>query len=103
GIARNRLRHHYERLTRRASALDLFRLEAAQVVEAALQEAAAQTHESHLQALLHCISELPERMRRVVRGWLDRERASALAAELQLSVANIYQIQHRASALLRAC
>jgi hypothetical protein len=42
-------------------------------------------------------------MRRVVRGWLDRERASVLAAELQLSVANIYQIQHRASALLRAC
>jgi RNA polymerase sigma-70 factor (ECF subfamily) len=103
GIARNKLRHYYARAARRADALDLFRREAAELLVEAWENAEAQTHESHLQALLGCIGELPERMRRVVRGWLDGERAAALAAEMSLSVSNIYQIQHRASALLRAC
>ncbi len=103
GIARNKLRHHYERTSRRAGALELFRRDAASLLEADLDTAAASTREAHLGALLGCIGKLPERMRRVVRGWLDREKARNLAREMALSVPNIYQIQHRASALLRDC
>lgn len=103
GIARNKLRHHYERSARRAGALELFQREAAALMEVDLDAAAAMTQEVHLEALLRCIGELPERMRRVVRGWLGREKALSLAREMALSVPNIYQIQHRASALLRDC
>lgn len=103
GIARNKLRHHYERTARRTGALELFQRDAASLLEADLDTAADLTHEAHLEALLGCIGKLPERMRRVVRGWLDREKALALAKEMELSVPNIYQIQHRASALLRSC
>lgn len=103
GIARNKLRHHYERTARRAGASEFFQREAASLLEADLDTAAASKHEAHLGALLGCIGRLPERMRRVVRGWLDREKAQALAQEMALSVPNIYQIQHRASALLRDC
>ncbi len=103
GIARNKLRHHYERTSRRAGALELFQQNAASLIEAELDTAASQTKEAHLEAMLGCIRKLPDRMRRVVRGWLDREKAQTLAQEMALSVPNIYQIQHRASALLRDC
>jgi len=103
GIARNKLRHHYERTARRAGALELFQRNAASLIEADLDTAASLTQEVHLEALLGCIAKLPERMRRVVRGWMDQEKALALAQEMALSVPNIYQIQHRASALLRDC
>jgi len=103
GIARNKLRHHYERTARRAGALELFQKNVAGLIEADLDTAASLTHEVHLEALLGCIGKLPERMRRVVRGWMDQEKALALAQEMALSVPNIYQIQHRASALLRDC
>ncbi len=100
GIARNKLRHHYERSARRAGALDLFQREAAAFLDAELDAVAPQVQ---LDALLRCIGKLPERMRRVVRGWLDREKALILAREMALSVPNIYQIQHRALAELRSC
>lgn len=103
GIARNKLMKHYERTARRTDALELFRREAAAILDAELDDAASRTKESHLQALLCCLGKLPERMRKVVRGWLDGTRAAALVEELKLSVANIYQIQHRASDLLRDC
>ncbi len=92
GIARNKLRHHYERTARRAGALELFQRDAASLLEVDLDVVAASTQEEHLEALLRCISQLPERMRRVVRGWLGREKALALAEEMALSVPNIYQI-----------
>ncbi|MEK7953977.1 sigma-70 family RNA polymerase sigma factor [Luteolibacter soli] len=103
GIARNKLRHHYERTSRRTGALELFQREAVNLLEADLDTAASRTKEVHLEALLGCIGKLPDRMRRVIRGWLDQEKALALAREMALSVPNIYQIQHRASALLRDC
>ena len=95
------MRHHYERTARRAGALELFQRDAASLLD--LDTVAASTQEAHVEALLRCIGQLPERMRRVVRGWLDREKALALAQEMALSAANIYQLQHRASALLREC
>jgi RNA polymerase sigma-70 factor (ECF subfamily) len=103
GIARNKLMKHYERTARRVDALELFRREAANILHSELDATAARTREAHLQALLNCLGRLPERMRKVVRSWLDGARAAALVEELQLSVANIYQIQHRASDLLRDC
>ncbi|RYD75947.1 MAG: sigma-70 family RNA polymerase sigma factor [Verrucomicrobiaceae bacterium] len=103
GIARNKLRQYYERTARQAGAMERFQRDAAHLLDLDLDAAAALTREVHLEALLRCISRLPERMRRVVRGWLGREKAQALAQEMTLSVPNIYQIQHRASALLREC
>ncbi len=103
GIARNKLRHHYERTARRAGAMELFQRDTATLLNVELDAAAASTQEAHLEALLCCIGKLPERMRRVVRGWLGREKAQDLAQEMTLSVPNIYQIQHRASAQLRSC
>jgi len=103
GIARNKLRHHFERTARRAGALELFQRDAAALLEAELEGTAAMTHKAHLEALLRCVGKLPERMRRVVRGWLDQEKALELAREMSVSVPNIYQIQHRASAQLREC
>ncbi|MDP1588115.1 MAG: sigma-70 family RNA polymerase sigma factor [Prosthecobacter sp.] len=103
GIARNKLLKHYERIRKRESALELFRRESAALLHDELEAAASRTKETHLQALLGCIRKLPERMRKVVRGWLDGTRAAALVEELQLSTANIYQIQHRACELLRGC
>lgn len=103
GIARNKLRQHYERTARRVGALELFQRDAARLLDVDLDAAASLTQESHLEALLRCIGRLPERMRRVVRGWLGQEKALALSREMALSVPNIYQIQHRASALLRDC
>lgn len=103
GIARNKLRHHYERTARRAGAMELFQRDAASLLNAELDAAAASTQEAHLEALLRCVGKLPQRMRRVVRGWLGQEKARELSEELALSVPNIYQLQHRASSLLRVC
>jgi RNA polymerase sigma-70 factor (ECF subfamily) len=103
GISRNKLLKHYEQSRRRNDTMDRFRQEAASLLTAELERKADATKEAHLQALLCCIHKLPERMRKVVRGWLDGTRAAALVEELRLSAANIYQIQHRASELLRDC
>ena len=103
GIARNKLMKHYDRIRRREDALEVFRRETAALLHDELETAASRTRESHLQALLGCIQKLPERMRKVVRGWLDGTRAATLVEELQLSAANIYQIQHRACEVLRGC
>ena len=103
GIARNKLLKYYERNQRRDDAMAQFRQAAADLLQTDLERAAARTEEAHLQALLGCIQKLPERMRVVVRGWMDGTRAAALVEELKMSVANIYQIQHRASQALRGC
>ncbi len=103
GIARHKLLNYYQRTARRRQTLELFRKDASVIVESDLEEAAARTTETHLQVLLGCINKLPDRMRKVVRGWLDGEKAAALVDELKLSLANIYQIQHRASQALREC
>lgn len=103
GIARNKLMKHYDRIRRREDALTLFRRETAALLQDDFEAAASRTRESHLQALLVCIQKLPERTRKIVRAWLDGTRAAAMVEELKMSMANIYQIQHRACEALRVC
>lgn len=103
GIARNKLKHYFEHLTRRADAMSRFHQEGLILIDAELDRAASGVRALHLQAMLTCIGKLPARMRQVIRSWLDGGKAAVLAEELQTSVASVYQLQHRALALLRVC
>ena len=103
GIARNKLRHYFEQSSRQSARMEAFRREAAALLDRELDEAAGRTRSEHLQAMLQCISKLPERMRHVVRAQLDGSRSPALAGELGTSTAAIYQLQYRALGILREC
>lgn len=103
GIARNKLLRYFEQSNRRSSHLETFRLEAASLVQSELDDAAAGTRSEQLQAMLSCISQLPERMRHVVRSLLDGSKSASLAEELKTSTGAIYQLQYRALGLLREC
>lgn len=103
GIARNKLLRFFEQTRRRATQLESFRREAAELLHDDLEAAAATTRTEQLQAMLACVSKLPERIRHVVRSLLDGSKAPALAGELQTSTGAIYQLQYRALAMLREC
>jgi RNA polymerase sigma-70 factor (ECF subfamily) len=103
GIARNRLLIHFRSLQRRASAVEKFQAEVVRIAEHDLEAAARASHGSHLEKLLHCISKLPEKLRRVVHAGLDGARPAAMADELQTTVPAIYQLHYRANQLLRDC
>ncbi len=103
GIARHRLLTYFRSRQRRASATERFQAEVARIAEQEL-EAATLDHESgRLERLLHCISRLPEKLRRVVHAGLEGARPAALAEELQTTVPAIYQLHYRANQLLRDC
>jgi RNA polymerase sigma-70 factor (ECF subfamily) len=103
GIARNKLLDHFRSSSRRDKALERFRREVAQAVEADLERAAAASTPESVEALLRCISRLPDKLRRVVRGGLDGDKPEALAAELVTSVGAIYNLHYRANQSLREC
>lgn len=103
GIARHRLLTHFRSQQRRASATERFQAEVARLAEQKLAAAAPQDEDGRLERLLHCVSRLPEKLRRVVHAGLDGARPAALAAELQTSVPAIYQLHYRANQLLRDC
>jgi RNA polymerase sigma-70 factor (ECF subfamily) len=103
GIARNKLYEHWRRTSRRTRALDAFREEVARVVEADLERAAAPDRSEDIEVLLRCIAQLPDKLRRVVRGGLDGDKPAALAEALETSVGAIYNLHYRANQLLRTC
>lgn len=103
GIARNQLLAYWRRTGRRKRAMDAFREEVARIVEADLERATAPDSSETVEALLHCIERLPEKLRRVVRGGLDGEKPAVLAEILATSVGAIYNLHYRANQLLRAC
>jgi RNA polymerase sigma-70 factor (ECF subfamily) len=105
GIARNKLKQHFERITRQASSLELFRREVMEIDRMAeeFESLAERTRSAQMMAMVQCIAKLPERMRMVVRGRMDGEKAAALSAESGLSLDAIYQIQHRSLDWLRDC
>jgi len=105
GIARNRLKQHFERVTRQTASLELFRSEVMEIDRMAeeIERLAERTRSAQLLAMVQCIAKLPERMRMVVRSRMDGEKAASLAAESGLSVDAIYQIQHRSLDWLRDC
>lgn len=103
GIARNKLLQHFERHSRRSTLMETFRQQSAALLATELEDAAARTHSEHLQAMLTCISKLPNKMRQVVRSTLEGGKPASLAAELEMSTGAIYQLQYRAMKLLRDC
>jgi len=103
GIARNKLLQHIEQSSRRSALMETFRQEASALMVHEIEANAAQTRSAHLQAMLGCISKLPDKMRQIVRTVLDGDRASALASDLGMSAGAIYQLQYRALKALREC
>ena len=103
GIARNRLLTHFRSQQRRASAAERFQAEVARLARQELETAANQDEDGRLERLLHCISRLPEKLRRVVHAGLEGARPAALAEDLQTTVPAVYQLHYRANQLLRDC
>jgi RNA polymerase sigma-70 factor (ECF subfamily) len=103
GIARNKLLVYFRTQARRSRALQRFRDEVTAVIENDLERAAASDRAETIEQLLRCIAQLPERLRRVVRGGLDGEKPAELAKALSTTVGTIYNLHYRANQLLRAC
>jgi RNA polymerase sigma-70 factor (ECF subfamily) len=103
GIARKQLLHHFRTIGRRNAAVAKFRMEVFGTIEQELESAIAATDNQLIEALLRCISQLPQRMRHVVRSGLDGIKAAALADEMETTIGAIYNIHYRANSLLREC
>lgn len=103
GIARHRLLTHFRSHQRRASAVERCQAEVVRIAEQDLGGASRKDESGRLDRLLHCISRLPEKLRRVVHAGLHGVRPASLAEELGTSVAAIYQLHYRANQLLREC
>ncbi len=103
GIARNKLCNYLRSEARREKAMGQFSLEVSQLISAELDEATAADTAVTIEMLLHCITLLPEKLRRVVRAGLAGKRAHALAEEFATSVGAIYNQHYRANQLLRQC
>ncbi len=103
GIARNKLLRFFEQTNRRVVHLETFRRDAASLLRGELEGAASETKSEQLQAMLSCITKLPDRIRHVVRSLLDGSKAPALAEELKTTTGAVYQLQYRALGMLREC
>lgn len=103
GIARKQLLHYFRTVGRSNAAVARFRREVFGHIENELEIASANTDNNLIEALLRCISELPQRMRHVVRSGLEGTKADVLAEEMSTSIGAIYNIHYRANSLLRDC
>jgi RNA polymerase sigma-70 factor (ECF subfamily) len=103
GIAKNELKQHWRKQSRRAAAMERFREELATVVEVEVDASFRLLRAEHIERLLDCIGRLPERLRRIVRAGLDGGRADELANELGMNRNAIYQARFRGFAALRKC
>ena len=102
GIARNKVRLYFRSRSRHHQALRRFRDEVTRLLEDDLERAASD-HAEMVERLLRCVSQLPERLRRVVRAGLDGDRPADLARALSTTVGVIYNLHYRANQLLREC
>jgi RNA polymerase sigma-70 factor, ECF subfamily len=103
GIARNKLYNHFRGYSRRVSALDRFRRQVVEILEPDLEKVAVVDRTEAIEALLRCVSKLPERLRHVVRCGLEGARPAVLAEEMDTTVGAIYNLHYRANKLLRDC
>jgi RNA polymerase sigma-70 factor, ECF subfamily len=103
GIARNKLKTYFRGRSRRDGAMDRFRREIAALLDPELENLSASFKDEQIERLLSCISKLPEKMRQIVRGGLDRRRGAELATELGMNVGALYTMNHRANKMLRDC
>jgi RNA polymerase sigma-70 factor (ECF subfamily) len=103
GIARHKLLVHFRSQARRSQALQRFRDQVAALVADDLESAAAADRAEVIERLLHCIAELPEKLRHVVRAGLDGNKPAEVAAALSTTIGVVYNLHHRANQLLREC
>ncbi|WP_165065413.1 sigma-70 family RNA polymerase sigma factor [Paludisphaera rhizosphaerae] len=103
GIARHKLNDYFRSTTRRTQAHERFRLDLASSVETELDAAATCEPSDSIEALLRCISRLPEKLRRVVKSGLDGDKPASLAEELATTVGAVYNLHYRANQVLRDC
>jgi RNA polymerase sigma-70 factor (ECF subfamily) len=103
GIARNKLLVYFRTLSRRSHALQRFRDEVTEMIEADLEAVVASDRTETIERLLRCIAELPERLRRVVRAGLDGDKPAEVARALSTTVGVIYNLHYKANQLLREC
>jgi RNA polymerase sigma-70 factor (ECF subfamily) len=103
GIARNKLLVHFRSSSRRDKALERFRMEVAVAVESELERRAMPESAESIEALLRCISRLPDKLRRVVRAGLDGDKPAMVAEEMVTSVHAVYNLHYRANQSLREC
>ena len=103
GIARNKILLYYRSQSRHQQALQRFRDEAAGLIDEELERAAASDRAETIERLLHCVAELPERLRRVVRAGLGGTKPSEVAQALGTTVGVVYNLHYRANQLLREC
>jgi len=103
GIARHKLLAYFRSSARRDSALERFRQEVVECVEADLEAGASGDPAEVMERLLRCIAKLPVKLRRVVHAGLEELKPAAMAEELSTSVGAIYQLHYRANQLLRQC
>jgi RNA polymerase sigma-70 factor (ECF subfamily) len=103
GIARNKLLVYFRTQSRRKQALQRFRDEATALIVDDLERAVASDRAETIERLLHCIGQLPERLRRVVRAGLDGDKPAEVAKALSTTVGVVYNLHYRANQLLREC
>lgn len=103
GIARNRLLTYFRSQKRRSTSTERFRREVARLAEEDLELAMNRADEDRIDRILHCISKLPDKLKRVVRSGLEGARPASLAEEFRTSIPAIYQLHYRANQLLRDC
>ena len=103
GIARNKVLIYYRSQSRRQQALQRFRDQAAGLIDEELERAVASDRAEIVERLLHCVAELPERLRRVVRAGLGGTKPAEVAQALGTTVGVIYNLHYRANQLLREC
>jgi len=83
--------------------MDKFRHDIAGAIQPEMVKASDEMKQNQINKLLHCISELPDRTRHLIRAGLDGVRMETLAEEMNLKPNAIYQLRHRAHIALRKC
>jgi len=102
-IAKYQLSNHWRKSSRRANTMDKFRHDIAGAIQPEMVKASDEMKQNQINKLLHCISELPDRTRHLIRAGLDGVRMETLAEEMNLKPNAIYQLRHRAHIALRKC
>lgn len=103
GIAKNRVLMHFRTSDRRKSAHERFREECLTRIETELADTEGSQTSERIAALMDCVEQLPERMRRVVRARLRGEAGKKIAETLNVTCNALYMINLRANNNLREC
>jgi RNA polymerase sigma-70 factor (ECF subfamily) len=103
GIARYKMLNHFRANQRRSAAMLRFRAEADAIIDEDIERQSKELNSSAIEALLTCITRLPERARQAVRAGLDGIKGEVLAADMSTTVTAIYNLQWRSNQTLRKC